>query len=71
MLKFEINDKQQSKLLKWKKKHDERCRFAKAKNCGAIGCRFTYCFISTSLGVIVKVKCTCGHEIDLTDYRGW
>ena len=38
---------------------------------GAIGGRFGYRFIPTSLGTIVKVQCACGEERDVTDYDEW
>lgn len=38
---------------------------------GAIGGALTYSFTPTTLGVVIKVKCACGKEIDVTDYEGW
>ena len=35
---------------------------------GPIGGHFTYCFTTTSIGIIVKLKHYKGEEIDLTDY---
>jgi len=34
----------------------------------AIGGAHTFCFTLTSIGDMVKVKCYCGEEKDLTDY---
>lgn len=38
---------------------------------GAIGGAISYIFAPTSLGVVVKVKCACGKELDVSDYEGW
>ena len=62
-MKFEIAKNELEKLSEWK--HD--CKIYT----GAISGRITYCFTNTSLGQIIKVKCACGEEIDLTDYNDW
>lgn len=41
------------------------------KYLGAIGGGLEYIFIPTSLGTIAKVKCHCGEELDLTEYKDW
>jgi hypothetical protein len=38
---------------------------------GAIGGALTYSFTPTSLGVVIKAKCACGKEVDVSDYEGW
>ena len=38
---------------------------------GAIGGALTYSFTPTTLGVVVKLTCACGAEIDVSDYEGW
>ena len=75
MHNFTINDKQQKKLSKWLKTHNELCSLSN-KNLGmdktpTIGGRLTYCFTPTGLGSHLVVKCTCGKEIDLTDCSNW
>lgn len=77
----ETQDTNQVKLetkvpLFWVEKYEseQMCKFAsKHSHChrGAIGGAITYCFTPTSLGVIMTVKCTCGKELDITDYEGW
>jgi hypothetical protein len=47
------------------------CAFHKTANQGAIGGRLTYCFTPTNLGTIIKIKCACGEELDLTNYESW
>lgn len=69
MLKFIISDTQHEKLKEWQKDHD--CPLYDAE----LGCRYvgaaggadTYIFNPTGLGEIVKVRCSCGAEIDLTE----
>src|SRR3989304_6643768 len=38
---------------------------------GAIGGATTVSFSPTSIGIVVKVKCHCGKEKDVTDYSVW
>ena len=66
--KFEINFSQMRKLVAWLKEHDETCPFADPKKQGAIGGRLTYAFTPNSLGIVEKVICGCGKEVDLTTY---
>ncbi len=61
---IEFDDKE--KMDRWVANHN--CKY---KYLGAIGGRFTYCFTPTGLGVITKVKCACGAELDVTPYEDW
>ena len=65
---FEIPDEEVKEFGKWKKEHDKVCL---SKDVGAIGGRFTYSFTSTGLGDIIKIKCACGEELDLTHSERW
>lgn len=38
---------------------------------GAIGGAYTWEFTPTGLGTVTKVRCSCGEELDLTDYDSW
>ncbi len=38
---------------------------------GAIGGVTSFTFTPTGLGVIVKVRCGCGEEVDITDFDSW
>ena len=62
---FFVSEEQETKL----------CEFAKDHiNCGskaAIGGALTYEFTPTSLGTVVKIKCHCGKELDVSDYENW
>lgn len=64
---FEICGENLSKFFEWDRKHS--CELKEYS--GACGGRITYSFTPTSLGVVIKAKCACGEELDLTDYKGW
>lgn len=68
---FEITEEQQKIFENWKTIHNKKCVFSDPMKQGAIGGRFTYIFTPTGLGVITKVKCACGDEIDLTNSENW
>lgn len=56
--------------------HNKTCKFyddgtGVESKTGAIGGRLTYEFTPTGLGVIAKVVCACGHNMDITDYDSW
>lgn len=69
MLNFTLDDSQVEVLNRWLAKHDETCPYVPEKT--AIGGRITYQFSPTSIGVVEKVSCACGQEVDLTDYSQW
>jgi len=66
-MSFSLDEKQELKLSKWKKKHIKKCKSRPSTE----GVRFTYIFTPTGLGMIIKVKCLCGKEINLTDSTNW
>jgi hypothetical protein len=70
-IKFALTDEQAEKATDWKTEHDKTCKNADPLKQGAIGGRFTYCFTGTSVGVVAKLRCSCGAEIDLSDYDAW
>lgn len=58
---FALTDDQIVRFEAWRGKRKD--------NPGAIGGQFTFKFIPTSVGTIVKVVyCHTGEELDLTDY---
>lgn len=61
---FWVDKEQAKKMSEFSHKHRVCQR-------GAIGGALTYIFGPTSIGVVVKVKCHCGKELDVTDYEGW
>lgn len=62
---FSVTDEQLKKINVFVHKH---CMCGKRS---AIGGAITYEFAPTSLGVVVKVKCHCGANIDVSDYENW
>ena len=62
---FSLDTSQIAKFEAW------RAEMWKRKdNPGAIGGQFTFKFIPTSIGTIIKVAyCHTGEELDLTDYN--
>lgn len=65
---FTVPDEEADKSRKWRKDHDKICPQIEV---GAIGGKFTWSFTPTGLGCILKLKCACGEELDLTDYDSW
>jgi hypothetical protein len=72
---FGLDEQQQQKFAEWNRNHKKECKFFQNEDgieqCGAIGGRLTYSFTPTGLGVITKIQCACGAEIDLTDVEDW
>jgi cystathionine beta-lyase/cystathionine gamma-synthase len=64
-ISFWLNDDENEKASKFVKQH-EMCG-SKA----AIGGALTYEFSPTSIGCVIKIKCHCGNEVDVTDYNSW
>lgn len=67
MIRFNLDINELSKLEQWD--NDHKCELKEYS--GAIGGRLTFSFTPTGLGVVTKVKCGCGEEIDLTEYNDW
>lgn len=63
---FPISEEEEKKIEEWQKKHIKKKHWDKEHDCpksaGAIGGRFSYHFIPTSIGVIGEVKCSCGKK---------
>jgi hypothetical protein len=57
---FNISKDEDKKLKKWQEKHRKKCKRL-----------LTYCFTPTGIGNIIKVRCDCGKELDLTDVSSW
>lgn len=70
-LMFDLNKEQIKKYNDWLEEHDKSCSFTNGMNQGAIGGWRTYTFTRTSLGTVSKIKCACGEEVDVTDYKSW
>ena len=59
---FPISEEEQEKIKEWQKKHNEE-----GHNGSAIGGKYTYEFIPTSIGTFGSIKCTCGAKFDFQE----
>lgn len=67
----QVSKQQREAAREWMKKHDIERHVAEDENSrysGAIGGAYTWCFTGTSIGQVVTVKCSCGEELDISDY---
>ena len=66
-MKFKLDKNQVKKYEAWRKKIEK-------KNPQYYGCNgggYSFIFIPTSIGDIVKVRRDEGEELDLTDFENW
>ena len=63
MIAFQLTETQEEKLIKW----THQCN----KNGGAIGGKFSFLFVPTTLGTCIEVKCICGEKLNLTESEDW
>jgi hypothetical protein len=68
---FTLEENHLKRLESWSKTHDSLCRYADAKNLGAIGGRFIFSFTPSSIGTFINARCMCGESIDLTEEENW
>ena len=61
---FPISEEEQEKIKEWQKKHDEEVHCTKT---GAIGGKYAYEFIPTSIGTFGSVKCICGAKFEFQE----
>lgn len=68
---FGLCKEQLAAANKWMEEHDKERHIRPGKTyrySGAIGGAYTWTFTPTSLGTVARVECSCGAEIDVTDY---
>ena len=68
-MEFSLTQEQYSRYMEWRKQF-----MTDNRKYGAIGGHFSFVFIPTTIGTIVKVRFSCGSEeaeLDLTDYEEW
>ena len=63
---FPISKEDDDRIKKWKEKHI-KTKHNNNSYAGAIGGRFSYTFIPTSVGTIGTIKCSCGEEFTFQD----
>jgi hypothetical protein len=61
-LTFSPNEIEYTKACEWINIHC--CK-------GSTGDSYTWCFTPTGLGVACTVRCSCGAELNVTDYESW
>lgn len=71
MSTFNVNLRQLKKVDEWYTNHQQTGNCNLHNYSGAIGGALTTSFTPTSLGTVVKVKCACGGEVDVSDYQEW
>lgn len=68
MTSFYLNDKEVAAATAWKKQHEKD---HVVNYSGAIGGRWSYIFTPTSIGVCIKIQCSCGEFKDITDFENF
>jgi len=71
---FYLTKEQQKEIRDWRRSHNREKHMETddvPRNVGSIGGEYTYCITPTSLGEGVRVKCSCGEEIDVSHYENW
>jgi len=63
---FGFTEDEEKRIKMWERNHNCTIEYE-----DAIGCKYTYCFTPTGLGMIKVVKCGCGAEYDVTEYDEW
>lgn len=60
---FPISEEEQEKIKEWQRKHDKEAH----GGVSAIGGKYAYEFIPTSIGTFGSVKCVCGAKFDFQE----
>ena len=63
---FPIAEEEVKAIEEWKKKHEQEAHNG-SSYAGAIGGRYSYHFIPTSISTIGYVKCSCGAEFTFSE----
>lgn len=69
-MKFQTGSKNDVKLNAWLQVHVLDCPKWDIINAGELP-QVTYTFTPTQEGLVIKVRCSCGEEEDITDYDEW
>ena len=63
---FPITEEEMKAIKEWQKKHEEEVHNG-SSYVGAIGGRYSYHFVPTSIGTSGTVKCVCGAEFEFQE----
>jgi hypothetical protein len=66
---FVLTDSELADIKKWHERHT--CPYKGVEHVNGTGGNTTYSFTPTGIGTIIKAKCSCGAEMDFTDYESW
>lgn len=69
---FPITEREEKLIKEWRDKHDAEFHGLtdaklRLKAGGAIGGRYTYEFVPTSIGTFGRIRCSCGEAFDFSD----
>lgn len=69
---FPISEEEEKRIKEWQDKHDAEVHGLKTLKervhaGGCIGGKYSYKFVSTSIGVVGTVKCNCGAKFTFQD----
>lgn len=69
MMTFTLSDWQEARYKTWVREH--QCKYYRkdfgGRYVGACGGADTFIFVPTSIGIVQRVRCACGAELDLTE----
>jgi len=71
---FSLYKEQREAAREWIQRHDGERHISPGKKyrySGSIGGAYTWEFTPTSIGMAVVVKCSCGEELNISDYENW
>lgn len=63
---FPISEEEEKRIQEWKEKHEKEAHNG-SSYAGAIGGRYSYYFVPTSIGTSGTIKCNCGAEFEFQE----
>lgn len=71
-IKFEFTEEQSKRIKVWDDLHECSLKDSEGnRRFTTSGGRLKYTFIPTGLGEVQKIKCSCGSELDVSEYEKW
>jgi hypothetical protein len=67
MISFSLSEEEEAAYKKWWAIHKLACPHMDKTN----GPTISWIFIPLGFGTVVKIKCSCGTTIDVTDSENW
>lgn len=71
---FYLYKEQRDRASMWREEHEATQHAVTPDNprkTGAIGGAYTWQFTPTAIGTVVKLECSCGDFVDVSDYDDW